>query len=164
MKEHVCIHKSHSEIITQLKVIAQIKERDKLCVCGNHLTIDSPHHLQCVSRFMYRNNREKSIDCISYIIYRAIAHLRDLKESIDIKFKKHDEENTNPTSDKMKNICEHEEDGKQIQYTKLVNRGQAALENAKMGIYNLSTTYADDAVTISNLEYIIENIQDFLTE
>ena len=70
-------------ILSNLKVLSQLKEGDKLNIKHGNLSIDKPWKGQPVYRWFLRDSRETTIDAIQKLIFHAI----DLNENSNMNAK-----------------------------------------------------------------------------
>ena len=121
------------EIMTRLKFVSKIKVGDKINT-RNHLSIQPNNFLTRISRTIYlQDSRTNALLFISETINSALEYVQKLRIS---------EQNRD------KNI---------------LNTMLNDLKAAKIGIRNLSETYIDDLIIVSNFETILENI-DFVLD
>jgi len=113
-------------IITNLKVISQLKLNDKLCIRKGHLFIDTSSNYQFLKRWFNRDSRD--------II---LIYIRGLVRDIAVVF------------EKMKDYY-NDSDCKWI-----LTRVLTELENSDQGLINLKKTYVLDPYMIATLENIM---------
>lgn len=129
--------KYDADLARQLKVIAQIKENDKISVDNGTIRIDPPTHLQSFRRFFYGDNRDRSLTVVQEVINCMFARIQHHMHPVG-----DDDGGPGP--------C------------RLSRRGLEALSQATRGLKNLEATYADDARTISVIQQLLEDIEDFI--
>ena len=112
-------------IITNLKVISQLKLNEKLCIRKGHLFIDTSSNYQFLKRWFNRDSRD--------II---LIYVRDLIRNIAAVF------------EKMKDYSES--DAKWI-----LTRILTELENSDQGLINLKKTYVLDPFMVATLENVM---------
>ena len=112
-------------IITNLKVISQLKLNEKLCIRKGHLYIDSSSNYQFLKRWFNRDSRD--------II---LIYIRELIRNIAIVF------------EKMNQYTES--DSKWI-----LTRILTELENSDQGLVNLKKTYVLDPYMVATLENVM---------
>ena len=121
------------EIITRLKFISKIMVGDKINT-RHHLSIQPNNFLTRISRtIILQDSRTNALLFISETVNSAI----ELVESIKVSDRAFD-----------------------INMTKILLMD---LNKSKVGIKNLSETYSDDLIIVSNFETILQNI-DFILE
>jgi hypothetical protein len=112
-------------IITNLKVISQLKLNEKLCIRKGHLFIDSSSNYQFLKRWFNRDSRDI-----------VLIYIRNLVRNIAVLF------------EKMKEYTES--DSKWI-----LTRILTELENSDQGLVNLKRTYDPDPYMVATLENIM---------
>ena len=112
-------------IITNLKVISQLKLNEKLCIRKGHLFIDTSSNYQFLKRWFNRDSRD--------II---LIYVRDLIRNIAAVF------------EKMKDYSESESKW-------ILTRILTELENSDQGLINLKKTYTLDPYMVATLENIM---------
>lgn len=127
--------KYDTDLARQLKVIAQIKENDKISVDNGTIRIDPPTHMQSFRRFLYGDNRDRSLTLVQEVINCMISRIQHHN---------------------------HTDEDHPSYHARLSKRGLEALIQATKGLKNLETTYADDARTISVIQQLLEDIEDFI--
>jgi hypothetical protein len=144
---------SFDELLLDLKIIASIKEYDKLIITDSHLSIDKPYMLQGVMRYLYGQCRDQAITYIEEIIQQIFdftSGLLDVPDSVVSKA---------PASfilrDNEKVKFKFADDAKTI-YQIMVQH----LISSIAGLQNLKITYMNDIPSTSRIQLIIEKIQN----
>jgi hypothetical protein len=133
------ISMSLDQLLLDLKIIANIKEYDKLAIndITKQLTIDKPYMLQGVLRYLYGQGREQALEYIETIINAVFTITDELLEtstSASIKF-------ADDTKSIYQNIVHH-------------------LTSSITGLQNMKITYMKDIPCTSRIQLIIEKIQN----
>ena len=128
-------------VFTNLKIISNIKEYDKLIIDENkHIDIDSPTYLQFARRWWSGRNRLNTLNYLKNCVYRDAFIIIDntLKNEIKNKI----------------NMNYFEQSNHNILQKFLLD-----LKNSIRGLQNLKITYNNDVSFKSNLDVIIEEIE-----
>ena len=74
------------EILTSLKIIATIKEGQKVCVRNGLLTLEyrSNGIIPAIKRAIYGDNRELTVRYIRHVIHNAISIVKTVKNHDDV--------------------------------------------------------------------------------
>jgi len=74
------------EILTSLKIIASIKEGQKVCVRNGLLTLEyrSNGIIPAIKRAIYGDNRELTIRYIKHVIHNAISVIKVVKNQEEV--------------------------------------------------------------------------------
>ena len=133
---------SEDLVLTNLKILSNIKADDKVTIINNNISIDSPYISQSIFRWLNgdsRNNTLKNIDVIISNTFRIIDSIydneiskKDPKESKESYF-----ENSN--SQKLQTFS-------------------TELKNSIAGLHNLKITYKTDISICSKIDIHIEKI------
>ena len=69
------------EILTSLKIIASIKEGQKVCVRNGllELEINSTGVIPAVKRFIYGDNRELTVRYVKNVVHNAVSVIKHVK-------------------------------------------------------------------------------------
>ena len=129
--------------ILNLKIISKIQENDKLITNDELIKIDSPNFLQGISRW-YNNNS------------RAIT-LKKLNEIIEISFKFTDVIINNEVIQYENNLYSLEDNNSEL-FQKFI----VELTNSLNGLNNLKNTYSNDILIASQIDLIINKINNRL--
>lgn len=128
------------ENILNLKIISKIKENDKLLAQKNLLEIDSPHLFQSVNRWYNNENRNITIDKLNNILEGTF----NITKSILEKEKNNKEE--------KKSL---EENNSQLFQTLILE-----MRNCLTGLDNLKKTYSEDILISSQLDLLINKLNN----
>ena len=134
LEETIDKPKTLDEIVLSLKILANIKYNDKLCIRNNCLAINS----WAVLRYYYNDSRESTIQYLEKLF-------NDLSNEIEkLKVTYNDNENslsyfTEDPSYTLLNVCHN-------------------LKLSQTGLSNLLLTYNSDIYTKSRLEILQKNI------
>ena len=129
--------------ILNLKIISKIQENDKLITNDELIKIDSPKLLQSITRW-YSNNS------------RSIT-LKKLNDIIDISFKFTDIIINNEVIQYENSIYSLEDNNNEL-FQKFI----VELTNSLIGFNNLKNTYSDDILISSQIDLIINKINNRL--
>lgn len=137
-------------IITNLKIISNLKPNDKLTLRGNILDIDKPYYYQGVHRWWNDDSRVNTLLELEKIINKSF-------NIIDKIYKSEVENNLNPNEDN------YYEQVSSSSYFKNENSQQLQcysleLKNSIKGLQNLQMTYKSDISICSKIDVIIEKI------
>lgn len=127
-----------------LKVIASLKQNDKLITESSFFDIHPPTVTRSVYRIWKSENREQNLD-------RILQCVREAKNFIEKTI------STNEQSDSFQGRLAL------ITQDRLSKRMLSALEEVIPGMTNFSVTYKDDAGILAKIDLIIEEINDFVT-
>ena len=132
---------SLDQLLLNLKIIANIKEYDKLIVddTTKQLTIDKPYVFQGILRYFNGNTREQSINYIEDIIQKIFVITDDLLQ-------------LETSSSHKVNFAD---DTKSIYQNIVLHLNQSI-----GGLQNLKITYLADISSTSRIQLIIEKIQN----
>ena len=156
--EDYAIETKLDNLILDLKILANVKEFDKLSV-KDSLVIDTPHTLQFVSRKWNGDSRDKTINYIENCVSEIFAILNFLL----------DEE-----IEKAEPICLLQESKEFYLNNSKYNKKQKfkedtiniyqkisqSLNQSITGLQNLKITYLNDITTTSKLDMLIVKIQN----
>lgn len=134
--------KELDEILLNLKIIASIKEYDKLTIdpTTNNISIDKPFILQGIVRYLYGYGRENTISTLEDL-YSKIDKLADTL--ITMKANGQCKLDSSGGGEDMKNLCQNI-----IMHLTL----------SITGLQNLRITYLSDIPIASRIQLIIEKI------
>ena len=122
-------------IITNLKIIAQLKLNEKLCIRKGHLYIDSSSNYQFIKRWFYRDSRDIILLYIKDLIHN-ISHF----------------------------IYERSKDYSKSDCQWIFTRILMELENSEKGLTNLKRTYILDPYMVATIENTILKFNELLTK
>ena len=134
--------------ISNLKILAKIKPKDKLYYQEDKFWIDEPKYLQGVSRWWNEGSRKetlKSLGDFADVVFRTIDAIYNTESSNN----SGEITNTYYSNIASNAVFKEENSNLLIQFTQEMN-------NAASGLSNLKATYKDDITTVSSLEIIIE--------
>ena len=122
-----------TDIILSLKILENIKYREKICIRNNCLAINS----WAILRYYYTDTRDEMINYLDKLFLDLSTIIDKLMNNLKNEDKKSvlQEE----TSYTLQNLCYH-------------------LRLSKRGISNLILTYTNDITTISKLDIMYNNI------
>ena len=129
-------------LITQLTVIAALKENDKLCVCDGHIQIDmSWPHMQFISRFVHGESRG---NCILFIKGIVKSTKEEIQQCIS--------------------QCRHGQSDwiKNDNMRSFVETSLSLFTSATKGLAFLCITYKSDRNVTSAINGIISDINKFV--
>lgn len=152
------------KLLLELKILSNVKEFDKLSVRDN-LVIDSPHLLQCISRKMGGDSRDKTINFIDTIINNIFGILdflleEEIKKAQPITIMKTTQYSYNTgKKNKTNRTLNFKEDTINIYQT--INQ---TLTESIGGLQNLKITYLHDITMTSKLDMLIVKIQNRISK
>ena len=133
------------QILLNLKIIANIKEYDKIATTDENVEIDKPALLQGLKRALRGDSRQVTVAKINEIVEQAFAITDEiLTEECD--------EELNVINRSRQ--CAFKEDN-----SHLFQRFTIELSNACRGLENLKITYKDDISISSKIDLLIDKIQ-----
>ena len=133
-------------IILNLKIISQIKEKEKLTIKEECLSIDKNGFFQGVSRWFSNSNRVETLNNIEIIYKSAFNMTKDILKKI-----KNNEE------EQLENSKDFEENPTQI-----FQRLSYDLRNSIKGLNNLKITYKNDVSIVTRIDILINNINNHI--
>ena len=155
------------KLLLELKILSNVKEFDKLSVRDN-LVIDSPHILQCITRKMCGDSRDKTISFIDTIINEIFSILdflleEEIEKAQPITIMKtpqysYNTKKNNKTNKNCKTI-NFKDDTINIYQT--INQN---LTESIGGLQNLKITYLHDITMTSKLDMLIVKIQNRISK
>jgi hypothetical protein len=137
--------------LTNLKILSQIKDGDKLYCLNGIFSIDSPTYTQGIFRWYYSESRNitlKNLDDLLSNLFKTIDHIykKELKTEQSL-------ENNYYSRMLSKSNNIFNEEGKNELLTFLTE-----MKNCINGLNNLKLTYKADISTVSSIDVIIEKI------
>lgn len=161
--------REHRELSTQLKILAAVKENDKLRIDSNGLIrIDSTTHWQGLWRYLQGENRWRTLAATEVVVKRSIAHTRRLASRLRSLPQQHFYHRRAATSSSSSSDEEEGEDEGEKEHhdprDASIVRCIQNLGAARVGLTSLMRTYHDDAAAVALCEHVIEQIDDFLKE
>ena len=143
-------HTRQDDVFLALKVLAALRENERLCTNDTQLTIDRSGKIQCLSRWVKGETRITNVSTIAKILDSAfcIADTAIQKEEL------HQQNETafphrSVVIDRKANLL-------------LLNRIRRELTQAITGLQNLCVTYSGDSSVVGRVQLIIEKIDDKL--
>jgi len=127
-------------IFTNLKIISNIKEYDKLIINDKQIDIDNPGYLQCMRRWWNGRNRLNTLTYLKDYVYRDAFLIIDTTLQNEIKNKNNH------------NYFQHSNHN-------ILQKFLIDLKNSIRGLQNLKITYNIDVSFKSQLDVIIEEIE-----
>ena len=128
-------------VFTNLKIISNIKEYDKLIINdNNHIDIDNPSYLQFMRRWWNGRNRLNTLTYLKDFVYKDAFIIID-----------------NTLQNEMKN--KHNYNFFQHSNHNILQKFLIELKNSIRGLQNLRITYNTDVSCKSQLDVIIEEIE-----
>tara|TARA_Y100000389_G_C17335982_1_gene450666 strand:- start:274 stop:744 length:471 start_codon:yes stop_codon:yes gene_type:complete len=137
------------QILLNLRVISKLNPQDKLDIWDSKLYIINPKFGNSFRRFITRQNREVSIDFISKLINSCIEFSNAL---INSKINENSSQSTDFLKDYDDNIAWKNKCDLKDLFEELVK--------SKNGLENFKITYNEDATIVSQIEVIINNINN----
>ena len=129
-----------------LKILGKVQPSDKIYTEGKIITISKISSLQGLSRFMFKESRNKTVETIKSIIQYAC----DLSNLIQNQKMLHDisenKESTYLENVEFENQC------------KILWDLTNDLDDSKKGIVNLKSNYQDDNWVVSEFELILKTV------
>ena len=130
-------------ILLNLKILGKIEKNGRVSRSQDGIiSIEEESHILFLKRMYNGNNRQKSLKEINNIVTSATEKISDLLNS---KFLHNEGFNTE------KNLC--------LQKVKLL---YSELSNCTVGITNLKTTYQRDPQIISEIDLLLNKIEDIV--
>jgi hypothetical protein len=126
---------STDQVLTNLKIISQIKKGEKIVTNSSILEIDN-RYFQSVRRWWQQNSRISTIDFFNKVIDRSF-------EIIDTTYNEKEKDN----------YYFNEENSRILQKFSL------EMTNSCKGLSNLKETYTNDVTTTSQIDIMIEKIK-----
>lgn len=144
-------------IITNLKIISNLKPNDKLTVREEILDIDKPHYYQGVNRWWNDDSRTSTLTELERIINKAFCIIDEIyKNEVHTKAVSGSSEEDNyyekTTPVPSSSVYFKNENSHQLQTFSL------ELKNSIKGLQNLQMTYKSDITVCSKIDVIIEKI------
>jgi len=139
-KQEDCVVKNEldsEEILLNLKIIAQIKEFEKINTLNSEISIDQSW-IQFLSRSYYGNSRENTINILETVVNNTLKI-------------------TDTTLTNSKNIIDNNVLVEEPSH--LLQRFILQMSNAVNGLDNLKVTYKNDIQIISKLDLLTEKLQ-----
>lgn len=133
--EHIDNNKLIDTLHINLMVISKIIQNDKLIINNGILNIDRSY-LQSITRWYGSNDRKKTIDFINNIIEQTFKLIDDII-----------------VNQSFKTLSSESRDD-------ILQRFRLELKNSINGLANLKITYINDNLMTSNIDVIIENINN----
>lgn len=133
-------------IMRNLGVIGALTENDKINTKTDIFSVHNPTHMRAIHRTFYGENRQHNIQHVCALVKTA-------KQIISTQFSEH---NLHFQSMSI---------SKEIAFRSSIQgcvRMWSALQSALKGLKALTITYKDDAATVTQLEIILNDIDDFL--
>ena len=131
-----------NNIVLNLKIIAQTKEKEKLTLKENYFEIDKYSVLQGIKRWLSSSNRAETIKSIELIYNHAFTMSKDLLDKI-----KNNDDDNNDFEDNPTQVFQ------QLYFD---------LKASIKGLENLKITYKNDVSIVSRLEILISNVNNHI--
>lgn len=140
------------QILINLRVLSKIKPQDKIDVWDSKLYVTTPTFLRSLKRMICRQNRQSSIDFIKKLIGDSIEFSNALMNA-----KKQDQKNSGKSG--LNFLSDYNDN---IAWTNECNLKDLfeELTKTRSGLENLKVTYDDDATAISQIEVLVNNIDN----
>lgn len=130
-----------NQVFINLKIIANIKEYDKLMSYDNQIEIDQASYTQFIRRWWNGRNRKETVQFLKVFIFQETFRIID--ETLD-----------NEIKNKQEQVGFFRESNHNILQKFLLE-----LKNAISGLQNLKITYSGDVSIKSQLDVIIEEME-----
>jgi len=141
------------ESMVNLKLIAKIEENVKITTKNNTIENHSSYLPECLSRYLYGEDRIKSLNVIRNIIYTAIELSDSEMNSTCINiYNIKSNDITRFELDQFYNACN------------VLKQFSIGLDESMKGIKNFQETYKDDSNINSNVEVLLKTIQNQITK
>lgn len=124
---------AENDLFVALKIISKIRTHERVSTRAGGIRVEPNTKLQCVRRWLDGETREHNIRTISGLVDTAFGMVR-LRSAND----------TDEDAFTCRRIC-------------------AALTEARTGILNLCTTYADCSKTVATLDHLADEIQLYVS-
>lgn len=165
--------KSIDDLLLDLKIIAQIKENDKMCVCDKTITIDSNYYLvQGLMRWINKESRSSTLDYIEFLLNRCFEIINnilieetDTKTSISASDFFTDTDSKTKTAIKQNitmNVSGTPEKRNRFkdENSLVLKRFYVEMINAEKGLDNLRITYNSDISVTSRIELLLQTLKN----
>jgi hypothetical protein len=139
------------QVLTNLKILAQVKPNDKLTQDGNLLVIDTPYWGQGTLRWWKADSRVESLNFIEKIVNNTFKLIENIY-SVEFKGNNKDIENNYYYKHSLPKDYFKSENSQQ-----LLNFS-TELTNTIKGLENLKLTYHKDISVCSKIDVVIEKI------
>lgn len=143
-------HAEHAVVVQRLKVLATIRENDKLQTHGGEILVDSAHPgVQWLTRWIASEGRTRNIDAVEKLFLQAFRMCTELLKKVD---------NT------RSHLHETDERMQQLRAVQQFTRMRDAIYTAVNGVRNLCVTYRDDTSAVARLTTLVDDIHDRLVQ
>ncbi len=134
-----------NNILVNLSVISKIKPNDKIYMSSdNFVSIEHESFLQGVLRYIYKNSRKKNINNLNNFYSMVYAYIDELVNSKYMYLLANtNDDNFQNTHNNIKNIHKN-------------------IKASIHGLENLKKTYSPDVVTVSQIDVIINEINNYV--
>lgn len=146
-------------LILTLKIIANIKEYDKVSIIEDKLSIDTPYMLQGIWRKWYGQGRTESIDYIKNVI-NDIFSFTDNLLTMNNKYNYTPPKPININDSTGGHYYNNSNNGFKESNSCIFSTIMINLDEAIKGIQNLKITYLGDTTVSSELDLLISKIHN----
>lgn len=140
-----------TEIFHALKVIASVKEKQRLSTSGGSISVQAADdRMQFFWRFLGRQGRERNLDDVEAVLKAAFTTIEFLlteRETFEAK---------------SEDLMSRGELVKRLRNQQRIDRSRRAVKSVFDNIGNLIETYRDDARTVTRIELLKETMKDHL--
>ena len=131
-------------LVTQLKVISQVQQGDKIATQENVFSIDSNSMMQGAFRKYKGETRDRNIQSVTNVVLEVIEHVRTAVET-------------------RHQVAKEQQRGMaEMSCDQFIQRTLNDLSACRSGLNNLTLTYSGDARIVSQLKTVSEQVDDFL--
>lgn len=160
----MCTNDCVKRLLVNMKVIAQLKEHDKLCTQGQTFHVYPPSKTQFVSRWWASENRnnticeiEKNVVCATDLVQRIMT-----SEMLCIKIRHKqlsDEEVNFLRASEMFTTDERRTDSLHMDNVTFLNYLKTEMTNCCSGLESLKSTYSEDSHTTAKIDILLQSFQ-----
>ena len=150
MKQRSMAQDTYDRVFLALKVIASLRENERLCTKHGELYVDTSGKLQCLLRWLSGESRASNIECLSHIFNNAFA-------IADSALQKEEMHKQSPCAQPPRSVVVD-----RMANLQLLAQCQRELVSAGTGLGNLVSTYREDTATVARLQLLLEKIADKL--
>jgi hypothetical protein len=142
-------------MLTNLRVISKVQPKDKLGIHNSVMYISSPGYQSSLKRIFLRQNRTDAMFFISSLFKSTFEYAHSIMASVlNIK---EIEKNAYPPF--MQDYCARAQLNSESDLRGIFEE----IARSRTGLSNLKTSYEKDATTISQIEVILQNIENEIT-
>jgi len=136
-------------VITNLKIISNIKRGDKIFINDNNIIQIDDSHLQCINRYLYNRSRNITISFLKDMVNSTLVITDNILNN---------EYNNINKSESIYNENTHTVDFED-KNSDLLQKCIIEINNSYKGFVNLKKTYDDDVTINAELDVLIEQLK-----